>query len=709
MAKIISLFSFLLLPLWAFSQAQVDLDRSVPLWMEYDSTDNQAVLKWIGDDNASSYIISEASPTFSITPIGTLDGMATEFPIGTIEKGQKYFYQIAKNTIARGIIMLGEEIPVVHERGRCLIAIDDILVDALATELDQLILDTEMDGWEVDTIHVKQSELVVSVKARITDWYEPNYEFSQSLFLLGHIPVPYSGNNAHDGHGNHQGAWAADAFYGELDGNWTDNIVNNETPSRAANKNIPGDGKYDQTVIPSNMELEVGRVDFNNLPAFAENEIELTRQYLLKNHDFKSGNKEYPRRALVENNFGSFSEGFGQTGWRNFTTMFGGGNVSTQNYEVELETNKYLFSYACGGGSYTSCAGVGTTNNLWVAKEIQTIFTINFGSYFGDWDSQNNFLRAALGSGDVLTNSWAGRPVWHFYDMSLGKHIGYCAKLTQDASGNFFYPGFSAKSAHIALMGDPTLRLHALKPAADLVLSFTDGNIVASWNPSPDASHGYLVYRKKDNSPWEFIAEVQNENTFIDNCADENTDYSYMVKAVRLERTGSGSYFNNSLGIATSIFINDNPNLITYYVDSDMDGFGDIANSTISCALPPGFVENNLDCDDSNAQINPEAIEIPNNNIDENCDGEDLMVALNELTDLIIEIFPNPTPGIIMIKGGESDQFTYRLFNAQGKVVRSGHLNNTIDISDEGNGIYWLEVQSLDTGFGYSELVLLTK
>ena len=56
----------------------------------------------------------------------------------------------------------------------------------------------------------------------------------ESVFLLGHVPVPYSGQINPDGHSNHVGAWAADVYYGELDGNWTDVTVNNTSASRPA-------------------------------------------------------------------------------------------------------------------------------------------------------------------------------------------------------------------------------------------------------------------------------------------------------------------------------------------------------------------------------------------------------------------------------------------------------------------------------------------
>ena len=43
----------------------------------------------------------------------------------------------------------------------------------------------------------------------------------------------------------------------------------------------------------------------------------------------------------------------------------------------------------------------------------------------------------------------------------------------------------------------------------------------------------------------------------------------------------------------------------SFYVDADGDGYGDISNSMISCTQPSGYVGNGLDCDDRNANLNP--------------------------------------------------------------------------------------------------------
>lgn len=710
MVRLLYTFLTLTICISGFSQAKVDLDRSVPVWMEFDVSSNEATLKWIGDGNATNYYVSQVGAFQNLIPIATLDGTATEFKIGILNPGGVYNYHIQKDVNGRGIINVGIEVPAVHQRGRCLVVIDDLLAPPLENEIEQLMEDIEMDGWTVDTLHVSQSDEVVNVKSRIVEWYDDGYEFSQSVFLLGHVPVPYSGNTAHDGHGNHQGAWAADMFYADADGNWTDFIVNNTTPSRDANKNVPGDGKYDQTKYPSILEMEIGRVDFNNMPAFQDDEIELTRKYLNKNHAFKIGNKEYPRRALVENNFSSFPEGFGQSAWRNYPSMFGGDSVSTQNYDVVLETEKYLCSYACGGGSYTSAAGIGSTSNLWAAKDLQTVFTMTFGSYFGDWDSQNNFLRGALGSGDILTNAWAGRPVWQFFDMGLGHHIGLSAIKSQAASGSFYNQGNSSQSAHIALMGDPTLRLHPMKPAQNLNAVFIDGDIELTWDVSNDGSDGYFVYKKEAGTDWSFLVNLADDATkFSDYCVKPNTSYSYMVKAVKLEHSGCGSYFNTSLGIATPIVSGDNPNYTAYYPDADMDGFGDPNGLLYECVVPPGFSENGLDCDDTNSEINPNGIEIPNNGIDEDCNGEDLLVSLDELEFENINIYPNPTSGILFIEGLEELNWSYSIYNSLGIRVSIGKKENRIDLQSFENGIYWIELSFEDNQKKITRPVILVK
>lgn len=58
---------------------------------------------------------------------------------------------------------------------------------------------------------------------------------------------------------------------------------------------------------------------------------------------------------------------------------------------------------------------------------------------------------------------------------------------------------------------------------------------------------------------------------------------------------------------------------ITYYIDADGDGYGTTAEDLCSASAPAGYSVLAGDCDDTNSSVNPGAIEVPYDGIDNDC------------------------------------------------------------------------------------------
>ncbi len=566
------LFASFLVTSGAVAFAQTAQQAAVRVEAAVQASPPAIVFTWPAEAGATSYTVRRRAPGSLVWGVPAAvpgGGSATTWTDAAVATGARYEYwfQRAGSPAGNGFATAGIAADAIEDRGKVVLLVDASKVASLGGRLDRLVEDLVGDGYGVLRHDVAPGTSVPAVRALVAADYAAHLGQVTTVFVLGHVPVPYSGSIAPDGHvPDHYGAWPADVFYGEMNGLWTDTSVNNIGASRVENRNVPGDGKFDQSSLPSDVDLGVGRVDFANMPSFAAGEDALLAAYLDKDHDWRHKAFTAGQQAVIDDNFGWFGgEAFAASGWRAFSALVGTANVVAADYFGTLNVSSgpgHVWSNGCGGGWFSGASGVGSTTDF-AASGNRTVFTMLFGSYFGDWDSTDNFLRAPLCQGWTLASVWAGRPHWQFHPMALGASLGQCARLSQNDTSA---AGLSSRSVHVALMGDPTLRQHVIAPPTAAAVADLWPAASLGWNASADPVAGYHVYRAASpGGPFVRISPaVVAGTTFVD-AAPLAGPSTYMVRAIRLETAPTGTYWNLSQGSFASVTLPTAPASHTAY------------------------------------------------------------------------------------------------------------------------------------------------
>ncbi len=559
--------------------AETAADHAVQASATVSESPARITLSWPGDANATGWTVerklhSDANwGTPTSLPAGT-----TSWADNAVSVGSLYEYRITKqisgytshwgdSAASLGYLCSGIRVALPDHRGTVILLVDTTMAAQLDTELARLKQDLAGDGWTVirhdvprgtgDDTRTVDSAALAATKAIIQADCNATPGEVHSLLLFGHIPVPYSGLISPDGHSEHNGAWSADMYYGDLSGTWIDSTVNNpHTGWWPLIANIPGDGKFDQSTPPQPITLDIGRVDMWNMPAFSKSETELLRQYLNKEHNHRCAINVLPRRGLIDDRFSENGYYMAASGWRNLASFFGAANVtgSLDNFNV-LASNGYLCFYGCGSGDPTDY-GLNRTpppvsTSTFVSTDPKAAFFMLWGSWFGDWNVGNNLLRAPLATtSNGLASVWSGLPNWFMHTLAMGGTIGETARMTQNntASGGIYLPkAGSDGQIHVALMGDPTLRLFAVVPPTNVSVSL-DGSHhpILIWTASADAALGYHVFRGSSTAG-PFVRITTNPvsgTTYTD--TSTTAAWVYQVKSVKLESTNGGTYVNLS-------------------------------------------------------------------------------------------------------------------------------------------------------------------
>jgi len=119
---------------------------------------------------------------------------------------------------------------------------------------------------------------------------------------------------------------------------------------------------------------------------------------------------------------------------------------------------------------------------------------------------------------------------------------------------------------------------------------------------------------------------------------------------------------------------------LTFFADNDGDGFGNPEIIRMACTSPAGFVQIGLDCDDTDPSINPDAIEIPENGIDENCDGQ----------------IDESTMAILWFQDADGDGFGNPEVDSMSVAQPQGFVPNDLDCNDTNQLIYEGALELID-------------
>jgi PKD repeat protein len=507
-------------------------------------------------------------------------------------------------------------------KGRIAVVVTEDIIARLPDEYAQYKEDLVLDGWTVNEIVVASAPDYLSngtgpvdarglptapfptnhmdIRNQLKALYRTYPNELKNVALIGKVPVAHSGGADYsinpDGHGPRD-ATGADAYYADMDGVWPDNagnIYEFTALSVIAEKvkmgwnNVAGDNKFDWSEMSSitgpnqRLELGFGRIDFSNLVAA---EYESTRNYFNKLHRYKTASPDFlpGRRSILRSSFGVLTHAYlaampSVVGMTNMDYIVAadrpaGPSSEDSDSAYTRDNSPYLFYFKGSESPGYSDGG-------------RAVFWTGMQSHWGYWSEpgQNTMVRRLAEDNFALSFTWyismsGTMPVNYLYHrLGMGGNAGDMMRVSMsDRELNNTVDGVYVRSAagmFMNNMGDPAVRIFMFASPTGLQVIPSGGNPALSWiasatPPNEPPVIGYHVYRSADSAgPFTRLTSSYLTGTSYTDTTASSGKWYYQVKAVRLETTGGGTFYNTSLAAQQSIDLTGGPDPVSIDTNS---------------------------------------------------------------------------------------------------------------------------------------------
>ncbi|MCP4808573.1 MAG: hypothetical protein GY913_35395 [Proteobacteria bacterium] len=168
-----------------------------------------------------------------------------------------------------------------------------------------------------------------------------------------------------------------------------------------------------------------------------------------------------------------------------------------------------------------------------------------------------------------------------------------------------------------------------------------------------DATPDSVWFEDTDGDGYGVTTDVQFSCTQPSGYADNAQDCDDTNDGANPSETETCDFVDNDCnGVVDDDYATD---ASTWYADSDADEFGDSSSTDVACTQPSGYVADATDCDDTDEDISPDAEEICNDGVDNDCDSSSAMcsVDLSDADTILVGEDGGDAAGVSIMSAGD--------------------------------------------------------